>query len=72
MDCLVDTNWLAERLGEPGLVVLDCTVQFESTTDGGTRVVSGRSEYTAGHIPGAGFADPVSYTHLTLPTSDLV
>ena len=75
MDCLVDTNWLAERLGEPGLVVLDCTVQFESTTDGGTRVVSGRSEYTAGHIPGAGFADltrdlsdPASELTFAVPT----
>ncbi|MGB8860738.1 MAG: sulfurtransferase [Ilumatobacteraceae bacterium] len=57
MDCLVDTGWLAAHLGEPGLVVLDCTVRFEPTTAGTSRIVSGREAYEACHIPGAGFAD---------------
>lgn len=33
MDTLVDTDWLSKHLGEPDLVVLDCTVVTEM--DGG-------------------------------------
>lgn len=57
MDSLVDTHWLATHLGEPDLVVLDCTVRFEQTGDGSMRAASGRDGFEAGHIPGARFAD---------------
>jgi thiosulfate/3-mercaptopyruvate sulfurtransferase len=56
VDTLVDTAWLAGQLAEPDLVVLDCTVTFRPGGGFGD-TVSGRAEYEAGHIPGAGFAD---------------
>jgi thiosulfate/3-mercaptopyruvate sulfurtransferase len=57
IDSLVTTEWLSRHLGDPDLVVLDCTVQVEARDGGGFRVVSGRSAYERGHIAGAGFAD---------------
>jgi thiosulfate/3-mercaptopyruvate sulfurtransferase len=57
MDTLVTAEWLGEHLGDPDLVVLDCTVMVEPTDDGGFRTVNGRANYEAGHIPTAGFAD---------------
>jgi thiosulfate/3-mercaptopyruvate sulfurtransferase len=57
MDSLVTVEWLAEHLDDPDLVVLDCSVMVEPTDDGGFRAVSGRSNFDAGHIPTAGFAD---------------
>lgn len=53
MEPLVSVDWLAEHLDDADLVVLDCSVTFES--DGTNR--SARPEYEAGHIPGARFAD---------------
>ncbi len=57
MDTLVTTDWLSQHLDDPDLVVLDCTVVVKPAPDAGFRIVSGREEYDAGHIPGAGFAD---------------
>ena len=57
MDTLVTAEWLSEHLGDPDLVVLDCTVIVEPTEGGGFRNVNGRASYEAGHIPTAGFAD---------------
>jgi thiosulfate/3-mercaptopyruvate sulfurtransferase len=57
MDSLVTAEWLSEHLGDPDLVVLDCTVLVEQSEDGKFRTVSGRTNYETGHIPGAGFAD---------------
>jgi thiosulfate/3-mercaptopyruvate sulfurtransferase len=54
---LVTTGWLAEHLGDPDLVVLDCSVRVEQDGSGGFRSVSGKADYEAGHIPTAGFAD---------------
>ena len=55
---LVSSAWLESQLGTPGLVVLDCTVQYRPDGQGGTARVSGRDDYrTAGHVPGAVFAD---------------
>jgi thiosulfate/3-mercaptopyruvate sulfurtransferase len=48
---LVSTGWLAERLGRPGLVVVDGSTYLPG---------SGRNaaaEYAAGHLPGANFLD---------------
>lgn len=56
MEQLVSTGWLADQLGAPDLVVLDCTV-FLTMGDNGYVSESGRQNWTEGHIPGAGFAD---------------
>ena len=67
MDSLVSTGWLADRLDDPGLVILDATKHIAA---------SGRDagdEFLAGHIPGArflnlaDFADPPSSVGRTLP-----
>jgi thiosulfate/3-mercaptopyruvate sulfurtransferase len=67
---LVATDWLAERLGRPGLVVVDGSTYLPT---------SGRdpaAEYAAGHIPGAVFfdveasSDPTSTLPHMLPTPD--
>jgi thiosulfate/3-mercaptopyruvate sulfurtransferase len=57
MDSLVTAEWLSEHLNDPDLVVLDCTVLVEPTSDGDFRIVNGRAHYEEGHIPTAGFAD---------------
>ena len=55
---LVETAWLAEHLGDPGLRVLECTVFLQpADVPGGVRVESGRAKWSEGHIPGAGFID---------------
>jgi thiosulfate/3-mercaptopyruvate sulfurtransferase len=52
----VSTAWLADRLGSPGLLVLDATVVQRQS--GG--YLSGLDEYLiGGHLPGAVFADLV-------------
>ena len=51
MHSLVSTEWLAQRLGEPGLVVVDASWHMPATGR------SGREEYLAAHIPGARFLD---------------
>jgi thiosulfate/3-mercaptopyruvate sulfurtransferase len=51
MDDLVSVEWLAKRLEEPGLVLLDATyLPFEPERDAA-------AEYRAGHIPHARFLD---------------
>jgi thiosulfate/3-mercaptopyruvate sulfurtransferase len=55
---LVETDWLAAHLGDPGLRVLECTVFLLPADRPGTfRVESGRGKWAEGHIPGAGFVD---------------
>ena len=58
MNPLVETDWLATHLGDPGIRVLECTVYLHpADVPGGFRVESGRAKWSEGHIPGAGFAD---------------
>jgi thiosulfate/3-mercaptopyruvate sulfurtransferase len=55
---LVETDWLAQHLDDPNLLVLECTVFLHpADVPGGFRVESGRAAWAEGHIPGAGFAD---------------
>ena len=57
---LIETAALEARLGEPGLRIVDCTTWLkpaEPGDDAPYRVVPGRAEYDAGHIPGAVFLD---------------
>jgi thiosulfate/3-mercaptopyruvate sulfurtransferase len=57
-DLLVETDWLADHLDDPGVRVLECTVYLQpADVPGGYRVESGRARWAEGHIPGAGFAD---------------
>ena len=51
MDSLVSTQWLAEHLGEPDLVVVDSSWHMPASGR------SGRAEYLMAHIPGARFLD---------------
>jgi thiosulfate/3-mercaptopyruvate sulfurtransferase len=48
---IVETDWLAERLGTPGMIVFDGT--WHLPTSGR----DAKAEYLAGHIPGALFFD---------------
>jgi thiosulfate/3-mercaptopyruvate sulfurtransferase len=51
MDSLVSTEWLAQHLGEPDLVVVDASWHMPASGRGGA------SEYLERHIPGARFLD---------------
>jgi thiosulfate/3-mercaptopyruvate sulfurtransferase len=70
MDDLVSTAWLAKRLGEPGLVVVDASAHLP---DAGR---DARAEFEASHIPGARFLDldtlkdPGSPVPAALPTAE--
>ncbi len=55
---LVETEWLAKHLDDPGVRVLECTVFLHpADVPGGVRVESGRAKWAEGHIPNAGFVD---------------
>jgi len=57
MDTLVTAEWLDQHLGDPDLVVLDCTVVMDQDESGNLVALNGKNQYDAGHIPTAGFAD---------------
>ncbi len=57
---LVETDWLAERLDDPGVRVLDCTAFNRPDGSGGIRAESGRDSWATEHIPGAGHTDLVN------------
>lgn len=56
MDILVTTAWLAEHMGEPGLVVLDASSHLPDAQR------DARADYAAAHIPGARFLDLATLT----------
>jgi thiosulfate/3-mercaptopyruvate sulfurtransferase len=58
-DAVVSTEWLEARLGDPALRIFDCTthLHYETGTGRPYKVVSGRADYDAGHIPGSAFID---------------
>jgi thiosulfate/3-mercaptopyruvate sulfurtransferase len=71
---LISTDELARRMGAPGLRLYDCTTYLRPRPEGGYSAESGRANYLAGHIPGAGFldlggelSDPASPLRFTLP-----
>jgi thiosulfate/3-mercaptopyruvate sulfurtransferase len=70
MDDLVSTEWLARRLGEPGLVVLDASAHLPDARR------DARAEFADAHIPGAryldldGLKDPTSPVPAALPTAE--
>ena len=54
---LVETDWLARLLGDPGLRVLDCTTNLIPDPKITYRIIPARAEFEQGHIPGAQFVD---------------
>ncbi len=54
---LVSTDWLAQHLNEPGLRLFDATIFLKHKPEGGYIPDSGRTQWQAEHIPGAGFLD---------------
>ena len=60
---LVSTDWLADRIGRPGLRVVDGSWYLPTSGR------SARAEYLAGHLPGAVFfdLDAISDRHSALP-----
>ncbi|KZE38941.1 thiosulfate sulfurtransferase [Bhargavaea cecembensis] len=66
----VTTEWLAERLDDPNLRLLDATTFLKHPEEGGYYDVwSGEEAYKKGHIPGAVFAD--LHKELSDPDSEL-
>lgn len=57
MKPLVTCGWLASHLDDPNLRVLDCSVTFGVTKDGGFTISSADDDWAAGHIPGSVLAD---------------
>jgi thiosulfate/3-mercaptopyruvate sulfurtransferase len=74
---LVTTEWLASRLADPSVRVVDCTTHLLPKPDFSLYdVVSGRADFEKAHIPGAAFLDiehevsePHPRLHFTLPES---
>jgi len=54
MDSLVSTQWLAQHLGEAGLVVIDASSHLPDAKR------DARAEFAAAHLPGARFLDLAS------------
>src|SRR5690606_24504288 len=61
MNDLLSTAWLADRLGEPGVVVVDASAHLP---DAGR---DARAEFEAAHIPGARFLELETLKHLDSP-----
>jgi thiosulfate/3-mercaptopyruvate sulfurtransferase len=78
-EAIVSTAWLAANLGDPTLRIFDCTTYllYETGTGRPYSIKSGREDYDAGHIPGAGFldlqgelSDRTSHFNFTMPAPD--
>jgi DHA2 family methylenomycin A resistance protein-like MFS transporter len=76
---LVGTEWLAEQLGRPGIVVVDCTVNLRLLPEGGVDLGPGHDGYLEGHVPGAVFADllveladPTAPKPFAIPPADVL
>jgi thiosulfate/3-mercaptopyruvate sulfurtransferase len=66
MDSLVSTDWLAQHVGEPDLVVVDSSWHMPSSGR------SGRDEYLHAHIPGARFLDIDEVSDRTNPAPHML
>ncbi len=54
---LVETDWLAERLDDPKVLVFDCTTHLIPDPKITYQVVPGRADFEKAHVPGAQFID---------------
>jgi len=61
MDSLVSTAWLADRLGDADLLILDASSHLPAAGR------DARAEFAAGHIPGARFLDLASFKDAASP-----
>jgi thiosulfate/3-mercaptopyruvate sulfurtransferase len=57
---LVDTEWLAARLDDTEVRLLDCTTYMTPQPVGPSRIDSGRPDWARAHIPGAQHVDMVT------------
>jgi thiosulfate/3-mercaptopyruvate sulfurtransferase len=74
---LIETADLAASLGEPSLRVFDCTTRLDPTPAGSAEpyiAVPCRTEFEAGHVPGADFldlqgefSDTATHLHFMMP-----
>jgi len=64
---LVEAEWLAARLDEPGLRILDATIQIDPAAG----IRSGRADWEATHVPGSCFADLFELSDPTAPAYTL-
>jgi thiosulfate/3-mercaptopyruvate sulfurtransferase len=75
---LVASEWLAARLDDPTIRVIDCTTHLPPLPDFSLyTVVPGREDFEKAHIPGAAFLDiehdvstPHPRLHFMLPTPE--
>jgi len=56
-EVLASAEWLASRLDDPAVRVVDMRHYVRAASGGAFRAVSGREAYEQGHIPGAVFVD---------------
>ena len=56
----VQTDWVAARLGQPDLRIIDCTVHIVFDPVVMYTITSAREDFVRGHIPGAQFVDVVT------------
>ncbi len=75
-EILIEPDALEEQLDDPALRVFDCTVILEVGPEG-LSIGSGRDDWAAAHIPGAGFldllselSDPASRFRFMLPPAE--
>src|SRR5579859_3710871 len=54
---LVETDWLAQHLNDPGVMVFDCTTHLIPDPKTTYQVKPGREDFETGRIPGAQFVD---------------
>lgn len=58
-DALITTEWLADRLDDATVRVIDCTTHMMAQPIGPSRIVSGRADFDRHHLPGAQHVDMV-------------
>ena len=54
---LVETDWLAQHLNDPNVLVLDCTTHLIPDPKITYQIKPGREDFEQAHIPGAQFVD---------------
>lgn len=67
---LCTPEWLAGRLGAPGLRIFDCSMEMQPQPVGRSRLVSGRADWQRAHVPGARYLsmfDELSAPQETVP-----
>jgi len=57
---LVETEWLAQHLDDPDVLVFDCTTHLIPDPKVTYQVKPGREDFEQGHVPGAQFVDMLS------------